>query len=535
MEFGARQAVSYDEALLWINANILFSFLVTFLIHFIMVFTESAKWLENKLTYLLIYGPALVFLYLSLTTDLMLAGIVDEYWGWTWSPEKPVGFIALAIWGLSIAFLGMYLCVEYYLKTTGNKKKWAKYVLLGNLTFVAINIFSVALFPQLNMRIPELTGPAFLLGGVFFAYAIWKHKLFVLTPKTAAEDIVSTMADSLILADLDGKIMSVNHSMLELLTYEERELIDRQIDMIFAREERSKFRYMRPNQLVTAGSIVDIETTFETKDGKTVPISLSGSVVRDEDGDEQGIVFVARDLTKRKREEKELKSTLEKLKVLNEKLGVVGKLTRHDSRNKLSTVTMNVFLAKQKLAGDHKALEHLSEVESACEQVERIFDFARTYKKLGVEELTYIDVQKSLQEAVMLFSDLHGANVVNDCNGLTVLADSLLRQLFFNLIDNSLKYGEKISQIRVYYEKTGKDQLQLIYKDDGVGIPKAEKERLFKEGYGKGTGYGLYLIRKMCQVYGWAIRETGKQDKGAQFTLTTPRKGESGKINYKLD
>ncbi|MDI6905517.1 MAG: ATP-binding protein [Candidatus Bathyarchaeia archaeon] len=123
---------------------------------------------------------------------------------------------------------------------------------------------------------------------------------------------------------------------------------------------------------------------------------------------------------------------------------------------------------------------------------------------------------------------------MNDCRGLTVLADSLLRQLFYNLIDNSLKYGEKISRIRVYYEETGKDQLKLVYEDDGVGIPKAEKEKIFREGYGKGTGYGLYLIEKMCEVYGWTIRETGKPDKGAEFTITIPKENEKGKILYKL-
>ena len=115
-----------------------------------------------------------------------------------------------------------------------------------------------------------------------------------------------------------------------------------------------------------------------------------------------------------------------------------------------------------------------------------------------------------------------------------MLADSLLRQLFYNLVDNSLKHGEKVSEIRVYYEEAGKDQLKLVYEDDGVGIPKAEKEKIFREGYGKGTGYGLFLIKRMCEVYGWIIRETGKRGKGAKFTITIPKMGEKEKINFKL-
>jgi signal transduction histidine kinase len=179
-------------------------------------------------------------------------------------------------------------------------------------------------------------------------------------------------------------------------------------------------------------------------------------------------------------------------------------------------------------------LKHLWEIDVAIGLTEKIFDFARTYEKLGMEELAYMDVEKSLKEAVMLFSDLHGVKVVNDCHGLTVLADSLLRQLFYNLIHNSLKHGEKVSRIKVHYEETRKDQLKLVYEDDGVGIPKAEKEKIFKEGYGKGTGYGLYLIKKMCEVYGWAIKETGKQGKGAQFIVTMPKMDKNGKTAYQL-
>jgi signal transduction histidine kinase len=279
-----------------------------------------------------------------------------------------------------------------------------------------------------------------------------------------------------------------------------------------------------------------MQYTGLTKDGHEFPSEFSVSVIKDSSGNPIGFVSITRDITERKKAEEEMKMSLGKVHILNEKLGVVGKLTRHDVRNKLNAIMNNVYLAKTTLTQTSEAepLRHLRTIESAIDQVERIFDFAKTYEMIGVEELSYVDVERSVEEAVMQFSDFHGMKVMNDCHGLTVLADSLVRQLFCNLIDNSLKYGEKISQIRVYYEKTRKNQLKLVYEDDGVGIPKAEKEKIFREGYGKGTGYGLFLIRKMCQVYGWTIRETGKQGKGAKFTITIPKMGENEKINYKL-
>lgn len=126
--------------------------------------------------------------------------------------------------------------------------------------------------------------------------------------------------------------------------------------------------------------------------------------------------------------------------------------------------------------------------------------------------------------------------MTNECQGLTVLADSMLRQLFYNLIDNSLKHGENASQIRIRCKRNEGDELALVYEDNGLGIPTAEKPRLFQEGYttGRCSGYELYLIKKMMEVYGWRIQETGAPGKGAQFTITIPKKNRDGRENYRF-
>jgi signal transduction histidine kinase len=222
--------------------------------------------------------------------------------------------------------------------------------------------------------------------------------------------------------------------------------------------------------------------------------------------------------------------------MMNEKLRVVGSLTRHDVRNKLSAITGNAYLARKELAGNSKVLEYLEEMETAVQQTVKIFDFAKAYEMLGAQELVYADVEKTVDEAVSLFSDLKGAKMTNDCHGLSVLADSLLRQLFYNLIDNSLKHGQKTTTMRIHYEATSQGELRLLYEDDGVGIPLGEKPRLFKEGYSTGgsPAYGLYLIEKMMEVYGWNIRETGTPGKGTQFVIAIPKTNKNGKENYQI-
>jgi signal transduction histidine kinase len=215
---------------------------------------------------------------------------------------------------------------------------------------------------------------------------------------------------------------------------------------------------------------------------------------------------------------------MEKLVSVNEKLGVVGSLTRHDVRNKLSTVTGYAYLLKKKHAEKIDVVEGLSKMEQAVKDSIKIFDFAKLYEQLGTKELTYVDVEKAINEAVALFSGSM-PKINNECQGLTVLADSFLRQLFYNFIDNTNKYGQKTTVIRIYYEKTGENSLKLIYEDDGFGIPLENKKNLFKEGFSTGgsTGFGLFLTKKMIDVYGWRIIEEGEPGKGAKFVISIPK------------
>jgi signal transduction histidine kinase len=103
-----------------------------------------------------------------------------------------------------------------------------------------------------------------------------------------------------------------------------------------------------------------------------------------------------------------------------------------------------------------------------------------------------------------------------------VLADSLLKQLFYNLIDNTIKYGEKTTTIHVYFKREESGDFQLIYEDDGAGISAENKLKLLTEDFSTSgsTGFGLFLIKKIMDVYGWSITEEGKPGKDAKFVIS---------------
>ena len=333
--------------------------------------------------------------------------------------------------------------------------------------------------------------------------------------------------------DVRGRFVFVNEEWKIVLGYTEKDL-DNIIISDVVRKDHLQFCMNAFNQVMKGMCIRHIETVFVAKDGREIivrgnacPIFKNGEFV-------SAVAFFV-DITDRKKSEERIKESTRQIELMVEKLRVVGSLTRHDVRNKLSTVTGYAYLLKKKHPEEADIINGLSKMEQAVKETVRIFDFAKMYEQLGAEELKYIDVEAKLNEASTLFSG-GLPKIINKCHGLTLLADSFLRQLFYNFLDNTEKYGQKTTTILVRYEKVGQQNLKLIYEDDGIGIPIENKQNLFKEDFSGGgsTGFGLFLIKKMMDVYGWTIEENGESGKGAKFTITIPKLSQSGIENYKI-
>jgi PAS domain S-box-containing protein len=247
----------------------------------------------------------------------------------------------------------------------------------------------------------------------------------------------------------------------------------------------------------------------------------------------EGIFILSIDITDRKKTENNLKTAFDDLSLVNEKLNVVGTLTRHDVRNKLAVIMGNLSIAQELLPPNHHVIKYLERTELAFEEIGRIFDRAHAYEHLGVDKLSYIDVKRSCDEAISLFHDLKGIQLVKKCERLTVYADLLLGQLFYNLIDNSLKHGKHVTKIKMYYEKE-KDGLNLIYEDNGVGIPVANKVKIFGDQTEKGHGIGLHMVKVLCNIYGWSIKETGTEGQGVKFVISIPKRTKNEKKGFIL-
>ncbi len=285
----------------------------------------------------------------------------------------------------------------------------------------------------------------------------------------------------------------------------------------------------RIRQQLLSGHVV-CQTKRQRPDQREINVSLHGAATT-LNGNLIGFVLIFQDLTEVMAVKEELNTLVEeqnlslgKTRLLNEQLNVTSGLTRHDIRNKLMALTFKVYIAKKRSKDNPEVFNCLTDIEAISNNIARLLEFAKTYELLGTEELTRINVGKMVEDAASLFVDLKGVTVINECEEVNVDANSLLLELFHNMIDNSLKYGPpKITEIKVHARLNGEGAIELIYEDNGNGIDPQIKDRLFGKGVTtKGTGYGLWLIRRICEMYGWSVQEKGVFGQGVRFVMTIP-------------
>jgi PAS domain S-box-containing protein len=253
------------------------------------------------------------------------------------------------------------------------------------------------------------------------------------------------------------------------------------------------------------------ERVLISASGEQIPILKT--VVPAAVGGESVLVESFVDISGRKRIE-------EALTQVNKKLNLLSSVTRHDVRNKLQVLMgCNEMLRDQ--TKDPAALEYIRMQSDAMTAILRQIEFTKEYEDLGTTAPQWQHLHRIVMKAVW---QLHPRDVSmkDETNGWWVYADPLLERVFYNLFENAIRYGGNITSIHLYPEPAG-DSLTLICEDDGVGIPDSEKGRIFERGYGKNTGFGLFLIREILAITGMTIQETGVPGSGARFEIHIPK------------
>ncbi len=266
-------------------------------------------------------------------------------------------------------------------------------------------------------------------------------------------------------------------------------------------------------QLLKVGTAAR-ECRIVRPDGSIAWIHDKSHLVFDNHGTPVRVDGVSSDITERKQTEDALSQA-------NKKLNLLSGITRHDLKNKV--ITIQGFLRFARKAKDiHEIQPFLDKIQDSAKAIEHQIDFTKDYQDLGVKSPKWLNLSN-----MIVFASNPAIHIFDETGTLQIFADPLFEKVMYNLIDNTIRHGETATEVHVSVI-TDKDDIRIIWVDNGVGVPADQKEMIFNRGYGKNTGFGLFLIREILAITGMTIRETGEPGKGARFEIAVP----NGKWRY---
>lgn len=270
VEFGYRSASTLYMANLWFKLGFIWPIVATLVFHVTLIITGNSKLTDNKKFLFLIYMPAIVLAIIGLSTNWIYNGMILAYWGWTYSlPSDPSLFYIGNIWLTILFSISILLSIFHYIKSKGREKKLAKYILFGLSTTMAAGLITEVILPAFSIKVPEITYSIASLGIVFLCYGIIKYRIPLLSPSMAADDIVATMSNFMVLMDEKGSINNINPAGLDLLGYKNSEIIGENIKKIFPDD------FNIPMNLEEIGNKYGFETSIIDKNGNSRPVFLS--------------------------------------------------------------------------------------------------------------------------------------------------------------------------------------------------------------------------------------------------------------------
>jgi PAS domain S-box-containing protein len=226
-------------------------------------------------------------------------------------------------------------------------------------------------------------------------------------------------------------------------------------------------------------------------------------------------VAIINDITERRRTE-------EALQQANKKLNLLSGITRHDIRNQLLALSGYLEISREYLTDPNKTSEYIAKEEAIIKTISNQISFTKDYQEMGVKAPTWQNISGIINTVItrLPLRDIHV-----DAGDLTleVFADPLLEKVFYNLIDNALRYGGEMMTLIRLTNREDAGGLIISVEDDGSGISAEDKEKLFTKGFGRNTGLGLYLSREILSITGNTITEHGEPGKGARFEIFVPK------------
>jgi PAS domain S-box-containing protein len=440
-------------------------------------------------------------LYYTTFTPGTLYGAV--IWNFT---HGPLFWIQAGYGYLCIGLAFLLIASRYFTSPAIYRKQILILFLAAGIPVLAnmVYLFGPVPFPGV-----DITPFTFTMMGIFMALGIFRFQLFSLAP-VAYPVIFTAIDDAIIVLDRNDRISELNPAAQKMIRDTDRSPVgDPVTDLL-------------PPDLIASlvcddtGKATVRHAALTGNDGTLRDYEVTCREITTRVGGYNGRLLMFRDETEKQK-------ALHAIEMTNRKLNLLSSITRHDMQNKLTVLGGYLELAKGEQ--DEAVLRrYLAVMEKTARVFQEELEFTRDYQDLGVQAPAWQGVESIIREkeSHLPTQDVRIERAIRP-ESLEVYADPLLGKVFYNLIDNSLRYGGgQMTAIHISSREEGGVHF-LVFADNGVGIAAKDKSRLFTKGFGKNTGLGLFLSREILAITGITITENGEPGKGARFEITVPK------------
>jgi PAS domain S-box-containing protein len=296
-------------------------------------------------------------------------------------------------------------------------------------------------------------------------------------------------------------------------------------------------------KILQTGEDYQLEFRVVLPEGESRWLQMRGKVMFDDGrlpGHLHGVVM---DVTEARRRQEELQKLTGNLARSNQELKEFAYIASHDLQEPLRVITGFLDLLRRRYRGqlDSQADEFIDYAVNGASRMHNLIRDLLSYSRVGSSEVIFkaVAAEQIVDQAIanlQMSIDDSGARITRTPLPVVSGDETLLRQLFQNLISNALKFhGKQPPEIRIAAEQRQGDWLFAV-QDKGIGLEPRQAGRIFQifqrlhtpDKY-QGTGIGLAICQKIVDRHGGRIWVESQPGEGATFYFTLPRREPEGR------